>query len=133
MEDRFKFRIWDNETREYLELVRTNYRYFIDPCGKLIRQSKFNTSDICILSQLRYYVEQCVGLSDKNEKLIYAGDIVRVPYYGNLYPPKVIEVCISDCECHPFNSYNYSEDGYGFPGDSEIIGNAHNNPELLKN
>lgn len=75
-------------------------------------------------------VGECTGLTDKNGKLIFEGDIVREynilgePYHSGA-------VCWSDL----FTGWRY--DYYkGMFGDSisqyEIIGNIHDNPELLK-
>lgn len=71
-------------------------------------------------------VGECAGLPDKNGKLIFEGDIVKI--VGDLIgilsdePQKtVVKWQIEDC-------------GFNLPScfDYEIIGNIHDNPELLK-
>ena len=70
-------------------------------------------------------VGQYTGLTDKNGKKIFEGDIVKVPVYF-------------DCGCYPHTEIRtkvvkipmfYT---IAFDGDIEIIGNIHDNPELLK-
>jgi uncharacterized phage protein (TIGR01671 family) len=75
---------------------------------------------------------QSTGLKDKNGKEIFDGDIIRVPYYEFTRTEKVEIIKADDVyECHPFNWYNQERDGYGYPSDSEIIGNIYEHPDLL--
>ena len=69
-------------------------------------------------------VEQCTGLKDRNGKLIYEGDIVReISKREPEYEEYITAVEWNNCG---FNLYR--EDEYDFL----IIGNIHENPELLE-
>lgn len=76
-------------------------------------------------------IEQYTGLKDKNGKEIYEGDIVKIEAYS-----RVFQVVYRKWDC----SFVYENDEDeeiahmfdGFPDEYEIIGNIHENPELLK-
>lgn len=59
--DRFKFRVWDNNFGEYIDE------------GALLNGS---TGEIAGTGN--YTIEQCTGIRDKNGKLIYEGDVVTI-------------------------------------------------------
>lgn len=74
-------------------------------------------------------VGQYTGLTDKNGTKIFEGDIIRESYgcrYDDFYikfiKGRFVTVYI------PTDRSNYS----WYEGDSEIVGNIHNNPELFK-
>ena len=78
-----------------------------------------------ILNSKRYEVEQCTGLKDENGKLIYEGDIVDD---GEQYTK-----IIFDKSCFCYDSGNgYYDDLAFYHTHCEIVGNIHENSELLE-
>lgn len=96
-------------------------------------QANFDeTNDYWFIDKLKY-LDQCIGLKDRNGKLIYKGDIVELSeaYEDGIYK---IEFCQSDCE---YDLYN-REDNFIYQLTKsmtrymEVIGNIHENKDLLK-
>lgn len=114
-----KFRAWDIEMKRYVypELwdnkMPTNWKQF-------------------------FILEQFTGLYDKNGKEIYEGDIVN---HGDNFP-SVVKYDEKECAFRLFEDKPKYARGYRFyPRDHEInaytspieiIGNIHENPELVK-
>ena len=67
MNDRFKFRVWDNEQKRYTS---------VNPVFMCIDR---HTREIAMPDNGdgQYVIEQCTGLRDKNGRLIYEGDILQ--------------------------------------------------------
>ena len=136
MEDRFKVRLWDITKQKFVEV--TGIEYYTDGYEIDVHYDgdPFETGlDEGYLKAC--FVEQCTGLRDKNGKLIYEGDILNVdlnvddaenpenyPYIGHIIRSKKetafkfltgsIEVALTD------------------GNRCEVIGNIHENPELLE-
>ena len=117
MNDRFRFRAWYKQGKKFF--------YGIYPGS----QSLPNTSNT-----RAFVLEQCTGLKDANGNLIYEGDIVEstiatrknkpardVVKYDNEFAG-FDPMCCYDCDCGIYN-----------PADElVVIGNIHENPELME-
>ena len=126
-----KFRAWHKEQermysaeemgQDQLTLM-TDGRGFVNISGTNTKLSRIDDGRTMI--PLQY-----TGLKDKNGKEIYEGDIFSIPPDKHHYCEErnVVKWGIDGCllEEHGLHLADYNERG-------EVIGNIHENPELLK-
>ena len=138
-----KFRAWDSKTRKYISEVPTLEVLLDDPDAPISHR------DIDEMDALYYYpeyplgddfdgriiYEQFTGVQDKNDKDIYEGDIVRI-IEDSMWKHNGIYTVGYDR-----GSFNLTHKSLtaGFRtlldldfSKIEVIGNIHENPELLE-
>ena len=105
-----KFRAW-NTRRKEMEMIDDMYWFEENQCHHN------GDND--------YVIQQYTGLKDKNGVEIFEGDIVTVPWTGECI---LVELGPDDGNFH-YLVTNYDN---RYPPAFEVIGNIHENPELLK-
>ena len=121
MQDRLKFRVFDNDDKKMHDVIFLNYEN-----NSVEWYNDNNKKRAAFIGEVP--IVQCTGLEDINGKLIYEGDIIKsvnsnstnlVEWFegdagfGCSYEEEVIQLLYT----------SYME---------EVIGNIYENPELLK-
>lgn len=120
MQDRFKVRAWDTEEDRYA----SDEDICFDTCG-----SCDSVYALLMHDDPFYVYEQCTGLKDKNGKLIYEGDILHFNHENYVvFYDEVEAIWAMDNQKGNLKSFS-GED----TSNMEVVGNIHENSNLLKN
>lgn len=137
MNDRFKFRMWDGFANKMFDET-------IDPLYEnvyeCVKQQIFYESKNPAYGRLAYnhnkdgrIFEQCTGIKDKNGKLIFEGDIVHYVKHTNLglggdrYAKVFWWEAAQGFAVETIYGDYYSLTDF----ELEVVGNIHENPDLL--
>ncbi|WP_373192639.1 YopX family protein [Pediococcus acidilactici] len=131
-----KFRVWSKTLGKYRQLDETSNDQGLGMLFEVKKGIGSNVTSICY--SVGDVVEQFTGLKDVNGKEIYEGDIIK--FFGANKKIKVknefgIIVYKADRYGAGFNSIiQNKEHGYGGINIAQdiVVGNVHENPELLE-
>ncbi|KZU10457.1 Phage protein [Lactiplantibacillus plantarum] len=121
-----KFRAWDMPFGKY---------------GAMQEMVYSRVSHILALAEMepeKYIPEQFTGLKDENGKEIYEGDVVQpvISYtkrnIGKPFEVKKGNYVYGKWIAKDVSSKGFGVDGYYFSNEMRLIGNVHENPELLE-
>jgi uncharacterized phage protein (TIGR01671 family) len=136
MENEIKFRAWDKQSNKMFEVVGIDFNDLeVSYTTKGIVKGGKKEEDWNDLIEVE--IMQFTGLTDKNDKDIYEGDILESEYNGNhsvvfrdgaFCIKHVNEADWSRGCCKPWRGRNLSEQC----NLEEVIGNIYENPELIK-
>lgn len=119
-----KFRAWDKELNFFCDPLA----YYVGLDGSAWFNNCGSGEDDMIDQSFKLVVEQFTGLYDKNGKEIYEGDIVK-------YDSQTLVVVLDSDASFAFRDTRDDHGGYSgnlvYSSPVEVIGNIHDNPELL--
>ena len=130
-----KFRAWDIKNNHYVNV----HRLILDQFGAIDYADVVYNGKLYKLYPSEVIIEQYTGLEDKNDKEIYEGDIVKTksPDMPNFNAGAIVMqqqmYLIINTPTYNDPRHSHSETlGYYCDTECEVIGNIHENPELLE-
>lgn len=119
-----RFRAWD---KEFKEMVQVDALVF----DEQIIKATYKNGNVVKEDLKNYILMQSTGLTDKNGKEIFEGDVVKMA--KNVYSePTYYEVVRHRGGAYRLESKQYGCELWLRHADCEIAGNIYENPELLE-
>ena len=112
----------------YGSLIISKGRYYICVSALCQINSCINNGMTSMIEVLPETVGQYTGLTDKNGKKIFEGDIVK---HRSYYSDNIVISVVTYTDGQ-FLAMVGENSGFNLSDKLEIIGNIHDNPELLK-
>ena len=130
-----KFRVWDTKSKKYFKPIHEAYKgnlldLSIGLGGDLLRRTIRFPAEHESRFEGQYIIEQSTGFKNKSGKEIYEGDCINS--YQNDYMPTEV---YWDDDLGQWSTTNYHSTLSlcdSMQKDVKILGNKHENPELLK-
>ena len=127
MNDRFRFRVWGVECNKYM----ADGLFVINKNGELCYPN-----DAQKVPQESFNIEQCTGRMDVKGKLIYEGDIVRAKLHSfssnNVHHITTGVMCWDKLGFVLRENHSICIIDDTMPAGIKVIGNIHENPELME-
>jgi len=151
MQDRFKFRVFDKNTNKMYDVRSMSY------VNEIVKRIEVQDEErILIFDEWENNIDntiliQCTGLKDKNGKLIYEGDIVKINTHYNhlvcddyeydcesekgyslfkiIYDDDMARFGAERIKCVKWETHHYSLDYV--PHNHKVIRNIYENSELI--
>lgn len=127
-----------DRTWVYGDLIHSGNKVYIHPVSNLVRVESELGKAIVMHEVDPATVGQYIGLNDKNGVKIFEGDIIKTKKYGkvightNVNDYDTFQVVYEDQAFRlkrPYREFLLVDDGFS---KFEVIGNIHDNPELLE-
>ena len=112
----------------YGSLVISHGKYYICIMALCQINSLVDNGSTTMFEVIPETVGEYTTLTDKNDRMIFEGDIVTMPKYGGGRHRSVVYFKNGKFAVNGSN-YNFKDI---CPKNMEVIGNIHDNPELLK-
>ena len=133
MENIRKYRIWDAKTKKYDNNPYLDYCLLPDGDLLILDNTFYERGTVVrqIKDDSRYVMEWCSGQKDKNGRLIYEGDCVRVKY-GDQYLSYVVRYDAQLAGLYYDGGDEESSESFDvfYYEEKEVVGNVHQLPSV---
>ena len=111
------------------DLIKNRYKWHIHPKSNCFRSEKELAKCMIAHEVIPETVGQFTGLTDKNGKKIFEGDIIKLYLRDDVTTVGEIRYSEEDCRFKFWEDFEYPY-GFDITTPFEVIGNIHDNPDL---